>query len=269
MNKLNSKRIRSFVFRNRLFFWIGVGAVCACLLMAEGIALGSFYYETELIFVGLAVMTLIGFVIAALISASRASSNVNRQIQNGMKDALIPLDEDVLEPLNREKNVYLGREWILIRDEGKVRLLPRNRIRSVDSHTARKEGMVKVWIHLLTTGGESLYAQYKVCEPDVLAVVSKWLNAGTAAPSYAAASLAPAAPIPASAAMAAAPVAPTPAPAPAPAPAPTPAPAPAAPAAPAPSAEAPAPKAAKNTCPHCTGPLEAGQTTCPWCGSKI
>lgn len=254
MKQMNTKQVRSFIFKNRLFFWIGCGAVVAALISAMGIGLGLSYYVISL-YVGYGVLAFIVFVIVGLIAGKRASGKFRRQVVADERNAAIPFDQDNLQSLSKEKNVYLGKEWILLRHDNKIRALPKNMIRSVDSHIVRKEGMEQLWIHVLTTAGESQYAMYKACTPDVLATVANWLN---------------------------------PAPAPEAAPAETPSAAASEPiklevpeqtanpekpielVMPDPIETAPEPvKAAPGTCPYCTGPNDPEQTVCQWCGKQI
>ena len=271
MNQLNTKHIRSFIFRNRLFFWIGTGAVVAALIGALAVNPALDYFIVT-IYIVLGILAFLVFVVVALIAANRASAKFKRQVSAGESVAALPLDQDDLKPLDKEKHVYLGNEWILLRHESSIRALPKNLIRSVDSHVVRKPGMEQLWIHILTTGGESLFAMYKACTPDVLETVVQWLNQN-ANPSpvqktAASAPMAAAAPAGIPAASSVQPSAQT-----------------IQPAVTEPAAEPQKPielvlpdpittapesvPAADGICPYCTGPNEAGQTVCQWCGKPL
>lgn len=258
MSQANTKKVRSFIFKNRLFFWIGCGAVIAALIAAMGIGQGLSYYVISM-YVGFGIIAFAVFAIVGVIAGNRASGKFCRQVLADEKSAAISFDQDALEPLCKEKSVYLGNEWILMRHENKIRALPKNLIRSVDSHVVRKEGMQQLWLHVTTTSGESQFAMYKACTPDVLAAVARWLN-----PEPAAEAVQPASPVEIPSAPASEPIRLE---------AVEPVSEPQKPielVMPDPIETAPEPaNVTPGTCPYCTGPNAADQTVCQWCGKQI
>ena len=170
MKNAKSKKIKSTLFRKSLFGWIAVGAVIAFVCGAAAIMAD----EEELIGVGivaLAVSLIIGIIVG---------SNVSSKFANKLKRlesiASIPFDEDELQYLDSKKTIALGQDWLMINQEKKINLLPKEGIVSVDSHNERKPGMKKLWLHAVGVNKESIFGQYEACEPDILDTVAEWLK---------------------------------------------------------------------------------------------
>ena len=118
-----------------------------------------------------AVMILMG-VIAAFIRSGR----MKKKIQTMEQTAAMPFDADTLEPLNAEKNLCLGKEWLMINTGNTAQAFPKGQIAAADSITPRKEGMKKVWARIHDKSGNSYACMYRVCEPDALEKVNEWLG---------------------------------------------------------------------------------------------
>lgn len=118
-----------------------------------------------------AVMILMG-VIAAFIRSGR----MKKKIQTMEQTAAMPFDADTLEPLNAEKNLCLGKEWLMINTGNTAQAFPKGQIATADSITPRKEGMKKVWARIHDKDGKNYACMYRVCEPDALEKVNEWLG---------------------------------------------------------------------------------------------
>ena len=293
MKNVNSKKIRSTLFRKSLFGWIAVGAGIAFLLGLAAIAAD----EEELI--GAGIVALVIFAIIGAIVGNSVSSKFAAKLKKLEQVAAIPFDNDQLQYLDSKKTIALGQDWLMIHQDKKFNLLPKEGIVSVDSHNERKPEMVKLWMHVTGINRESIFGQYEACQPDILDVVAQWLGntqavpagmtvmPGTAAPAgmtvlhdatapaAGAAALmaetvssaaAPAASFAAAAQAQAAPASPLASETMASAAVQKPAPAPETPAAP---VKEPVRVPAPGECPHCFGPNDPSAEVCQWCGSRI
>ncbi len=282
MKKGNSKKIRSRLFRESLFGWTAAGAIIAFLFGLAAIGLD----EEEMLLIG--IVLFIVCVIIGIIIGSNRSAKFASKLKRLESIAAIPYDEDELQYLDSKKKIALGQDWLMVQEEKKINLLPKEGIASIDSHNERKPGMKKLWIHVAGVNRESFFGQYEACQPDILDVVAEWLGQAPTVPGGVA--VHPASPAPAvsaaPAAGAAALMAETAAPAaitavPQPQTEPVspfapetmasesvqdPTPAPAAPAVP---EEAAVKTPAPGECPHCFGPNDPSAEVCQWCGSKL
>ena len=281
MKNAKSKKIKSTLFRKGLFGWIVAGTVIAFVFGLAAIM----YDEEEIIVFGIG--ALIVCLVIGIIVGSSISSKFAAKLKRLEQISAIPFDEDQLQYLDSKKTIALGEDWLMINQEKKINLLPKEGIVSIDSHNERKPGMKKLWIHLTGVNKESIFGLYEACQPDILDVVGKWLGkpqaapAGmvvvqnTAAPAAGAAALmaetassaaAPAASFVAAAQPQAAPVSPLAAETMASAVDQKPAPEPETPAAP---VMEPVKVSSSAECPHCFGPNDPSAEVCQWCGSRI
>ena len=175
MAKTNTKRMTSHVWRTTMHSWTLAAAIAAIAanatsLLEEYDEVLSFGMFSISLFV-FAVMILIG-VIAAFIRSGR----MKKQIRAMERTAATTFDADTLEPLNAEKNLCLGREWLMINAGYTAQALPKGQIASADSITPRKEGMKKVWARIHGKNGKQYACMYRACEPDALKRVNDWLG---------------------------------------------------------------------------------------------
>lgn len=281
MKNVKSKKIKSTLFRKGLFGWIAAGAVIAFALGIAAIMLD----EEEILVFG--ILALIVCLVIGIIIGSSMSSKFAAKLKRLEQIAAIPFDEDQLQYLDSKKTIALGEDWLMINQEKKINLLPKEGIVSIDSHNERKPGMKKLWIHLTGVNKESIFGLYEACQPDILDVVAEWLGkpqavpAGmtvmqnAAAPATGAAALmaetvssaaAPTAPLAAAAQPQAAPVSPLASETMKSAVVETPAPSPETPAAP---VKEPVKVPSSAECPHCFGPNDPSAEVCQWCGSRL
>ena len=283
MKKKNTSAITGKLMRKAALTAMIPGGVLAALLSLLGLTYG---YSANLVPI---LSTALGlFVVCVLIGlffgwlkANRFKSAVKTQEKGGIGT----FDEDVLKPITTDNTAWMGDNWILLCDDGQYIPLNRAHIVSCDGVNERREGMKKLWLGIATDKGERPAVLYAACEPDALAVVSRWLGSQPAAPLSPFGADSASSPIAESiaAAHAAAPAVPPAVPPVSPAPAQpvvNPAVPPVSPASPAavppkeePASPAPAVPPVRTipagTCPFCFGPNDPSTEVCQWCGSKL
>ena len=175
MAKTNTKRMTSHVWRTTMHSWTLAAAIAAIAANVTSLLEG---YDEVLSFgmfgIGFgvfAVIMLVGF-IASFIRSGR----MKKKIQTMEQTAAMAFDADTLEPLNAEKNLCLGKEWLMINAGHTAQIFPKGQIASADSITPRKEGMKKVWARIHDKNGKSYACMYRVCEPDALGKIKEWLG---------------------------------------------------------------------------------------------
>ncbi len=174
MAATNTKKLTSFaagtVFRRCMLY----GGVLAAILQLVAITADSM--ETASTVIGGGVLLLAAALIWGLIAGARSSGAVKKLLRTQEAGAAIPLDSDVLEPLTEEKNILLGREWLVLSEGDRVTPLSRSHIRSVDSVNARREGMQRFWLQVHDDTGKSYPVYYRAVADDPLSIVSGWLG---------------------------------------------------------------------------------------------
>ena len=175
MAKTNTKRMTSHVWRTTMHSWTLAAAIAAIAANTTSLLEG---YDEVLSFgmfgIGLfvfAVIMLVGFIVSFI-----CSGRMKKKIQALEQTAAMTFDADTLEPLNAEKNLCLGKEWLMINAGHTAQALPKGQIAAVDSITPRKEGMKKVWARIHDKEGKKYACMYRVCEPDALAKIKEWLG---------------------------------------------------------------------------------------------
>lgn len=175
MAKTNTKRMTSHVWRKTLHTWTLGGAAAALAANIMSLIDNVDIYTGFGMFIIGAVVFFVIFLIG-LIAAWVSSGNMEKRIKTLEQNAPMTFDADQLEPVNQEKNLLLGKEWLVINAGGNAVPFTKAEIASADPISARKEGMQKLWARITDAKGKSWACMYKAQEPDPLKRVLDWIG---------------------------------------------------------------------------------------------
>ena len=175
MARTNTERMTSHVWRLTMHTWTLAAAGAAAA--ANVTSLLEDY--DGVLSLGMFSIGLIVFIVVMVIGLTAAfirSGNMKKSIQTMEQNAGMAFDADTMEPINAEKNLCLGKEWLVINAGHTVKALPKGAVASADSITPRKEGMRKVWARIHDRNGKQYACMYRVSGPDALKRIKDWLG---------------------------------------------------------------------------------------------
>ena len=175
MAKTNTKRMTSHAWRKTLHTWTLGGAAAALVLNIMSLIENVDIYTGFGMFIIGAVVFFVIFLIG-LIAAWVSSGNMEKRIKTLEQNAPMTFDADQLEPVNQEKNLLLGKEWLVINAGGTAVPFTKAEIASADPISIRKEGMQKLWARITDQKGKRWACMYKAQEPDPLQRVLDWIG---------------------------------------------------------------------------------------------
>lgn len=174
--KSNTERILSHVRRTTIHTWTLGGAIAAA---AANISVLIDTEADQTTRIGMAVISLIVLVIAVILGIVIAvikAGRLKKIIEVQTASAKMPFDADELHPLTAEKNLLLGKDWLVINTGAAAMPFAKASIASADSLVNRKEGMQKLWVNITGKDGKQYPCMYKAAENDALEAVQNWLN---------------------------------------------------------------------------------------------
>ncbi|MBQ9326920.1 MAG: hypothetical protein IJ225_00090 [Solobacterium sp.] len=172
--KTNTKQLLSYVTKRTFNRIVLSGAIPAILITAAGLLFDDEDYIFLMLGYGIIMMGV--FLIAAGLVTLAKRGSLKRVITS-QEAHTTPFDNDTLKQLTREKNLFLGENWlVLVKNGGGVVPIAKTDILSADSVSRRKEGMEKLWVRIVKKNGVSETVLYKACEPDPLEVIQEWLG---------------------------------------------------------------------------------------------
>lgn len=178
--KSNTKRIVSHIRRMTMHLWLLGGALVSAGVNIDALLTTGRASSERLALSLSSLLVFIIAVLAGLVMAIIRGGNAAKRIADQEASASLMFDADDFKPVTAEKNLMLGREWLVINTGPSVIPLAKASIASADPINNRKEGMKKLWARITDKKGKSYACIYKAAEPDGLAEVQKWL-AGPAA----------------------------------------------------------------------------------------
>lgn len=172
--KKNTSLITGKILKTAAIKGMIPGGICAALVSLLGLMYG--YERSSGPIIRTAVFLFVICVLVAVFLGWLKANRFKTAVANQEKDGTGRFDEDVLRPITADGTAWLGGQWLLLHDEGTYTPLNRAHIVSCDGINERREGMKKLWLGIVTDKGERPAVLYGACEPDALAVVSRWLQ---------------------------------------------------------------------------------------------
>ena len=181
MAKTNTERMTSHVWRTTMHTWTLAAAFGAIAANATSL-LEDYDGILSLGMFGIGISIFLLIFVLGVVAAFIRSGNMKKSIQTLEQNAEMTFDADTLEPVTNEKNLLLGKEWMVINAGHTAKAFPKGAVASADSIMPRKEGMKKVWARIHDKTGKQYACMYRAAEPDGLKRVTDWLGTTGAEP---------------------------------------------------------------------------------------
>ena len=172
----NTKRMMTYVRRTTIHTWTLAGALAAAAISIMGMLDPEADMTARIAIAGFGVFVLLVLVLAGIIIGAVRADRMKKRIAAQEPSVSTAFDAEDLQPITAEKNLLLGKEWLVINTDKAAVPLAKPLIASADSLNRRKEGMKKLWINITGTDGKTYSCMYRAAENDALAAVQAWLN---------------------------------------------------------------------------------------------